>query len=93
MSPRTTEQNKKIRVDRKAAILDAALHVFAEEGYHSASISKVSKMHNIDTHYHKRSISKWHVGVQTKNVCGKPETPLTSSSSSRHRRTYNTDLL
>lgn len=32
-----------MRNDRKAAILDAALHVFAEEGYHSASISKVSK--------------------------------------------------
>lgn len=43
MSPRTPSQYEKIRTDRKAAILDAALHVFAEEGYHSASISKVSK--------------------------------------------------
>ena len=43
MSPRTAEQFEKIRIDRKKAILDAALHVFAEEGYHSASISKVSK--------------------------------------------------
>jgi AcrR family transcriptional regulator len=41
--PRTAAQNKEIRIDRKAKILDAALHVFAEEGYHSASISKVSK--------------------------------------------------
>jgi AcrR family transcriptional regulator len=43
MSPRTKSQNQKIRTDRKAAILNAALSVFAEEGYHSASISKVSK--------------------------------------------------
>jgi len=43
MSPRTEAQFEKIRVDRKKAILDAALHVFAEEGYHNASISKVSK--------------------------------------------------
>lgn len=43
MSPRTKEQFEQIRADRKAAIMDAALHVFAEEGYHSASISKVSK--------------------------------------------------
>ena len=43
MSPRTAAQYEKIRTDRKKAILDAALHVFAEEGYHSASIAKVSK--------------------------------------------------
>lgn len=41
--PKSPAQFEKIRTDRKAAILDAALHVFAEEGYHSASISKVSK--------------------------------------------------
>ncbi|MDX1350990.1 MAG: TetR/AcrR family transcriptional regulator [Putridiphycobacter sp.] len=41
--PRTATQNKEIRTDRRAKILDAALNVFAEEGYHSASISKVSK--------------------------------------------------
>lgn len=41
--PKTPAQFEKIRIDRKAAILDAALHVFAEEGYHSASISKVSR--------------------------------------------------
>lgn len=43
MSPRTEAQNDKIRIDRKKAIMEAALSVFAEEGYHSASISKVSK--------------------------------------------------
>ncbi|MDC1221502.1 TetR/AcrR family transcriptional regulator [Salibacteraceae bacterium] len=43
MSPRTTAQNEIIREERKAQILDAALHVFAEEGYHSASVSKVAK--------------------------------------------------
>jgi AcrR family transcriptional regulator len=43
MSPRTEEQYKQIRTDRRTSILDAALHVFAEEGFHSASISKVSK--------------------------------------------------
>jgi AcrR family transcriptional regulator len=43
MSPRTQEQFEKMRADRKAEILEAALNVFAEEGYHSASIAKVSK--------------------------------------------------
>jgi AcrR family transcriptional regulator len=43
MSPRTTAQNEIIREERKAQILDAALHVFAEEGYHSASVSKVAR--------------------------------------------------
>lgn len=43
MSPRTTKQNEIIREERKAQILDSALHVFAEEGYHSASVSKVAK--------------------------------------------------
>lgn len=41
--PKTEAQNKQIRVDRKAKILEAALHVFAEDGYHAASISRVSK--------------------------------------------------
>jgi AcrR family transcriptional regulator len=43
MAPRTEEQYEEIRGGRKASILDAALHVFGEEGYHSASISKISK--------------------------------------------------
>ena len=41
--PRTAKQFEEIRTDRKKAILDAALHVFSEQGYHNASISKVSK--------------------------------------------------
>ena len=43
MSPKTKDQNEAIRANRRAIILDAALHVFAEEGYHAASISRVSK--------------------------------------------------
>jgi len=42
MSPRTAEQNELIRKKRKEEILDAALHIFAEEGYHSASVSKIA---------------------------------------------------
>ena len=41
--PRTTKQFEDMRTERRVSILEAALHVFAEEGYHSASISKVSK--------------------------------------------------
>lgn len=41
--PRTAEQFKEIRTDRKKAILDAALHVFSEQGYHNTSIIEVSK--------------------------------------------------
>ena len=47
MSPRTAAQNVEIREERKVQILDAALHVFAEEGYHSASVSKVAKRASI----------------------------------------------
>ena len=43
MSPRTSAQFAEIRSDRKQAILDAALEVFASEGYHVASISKIAK--------------------------------------------------
>lgn len=41
--PRSEEQNKKIRENRRQTILDAALHEFAEDGYSSASISKIAK--------------------------------------------------
>lgn len=41
--PKTNKQFKDIRTERREAILDAALNVFAEQGYHAASISKVSK--------------------------------------------------
>ena len=43
MAPRTRKQFEEIRSDRRESILNAALHVFAKEGYHSASISKVSQ--------------------------------------------------
>ena len=43
MSPRTQKQFEEIRKDRRDQLLDAALHIFAEEGYHSASVSKIAK--------------------------------------------------
>lgn len=43
MAPRTSKQYDKIRKDRKEAITDAALHGFAEEGYHAASMSLIAK--------------------------------------------------
>jgi AcrR family transcriptional regulator len=42
MSPRTQKQFEKIRKNRKEAIFDAALHLYAEEGFHAASISKIA---------------------------------------------------
>lgn len=47
MSPRTTQQFEVIRQERRSEILDAALHVFAEEGYHSASVSRIAKKANV----------------------------------------------
>lgn len=41
--PRTQEQFEAIRSERREHILQSALKVFAEDGYHNASISKVSK--------------------------------------------------
>ncbi len=43
MSPRTTEQFEQMRAKRRASILDAALSVFAEEGYHASSVSSIAK--------------------------------------------------
>ena len=43
MSPRTPQQLEQIRMERKKAIMDTALEVFAEYGYESASISKIAK--------------------------------------------------
>ena len=40
--PRTTKQFENMRSERREAILDAALQVFAEQGYHNASISQIS---------------------------------------------------
>ena len=41
--PRTYEQFQEIRDLRKRAIMEAALEVFAGDGYHAASVSKIAK--------------------------------------------------
>lgn len=43
MSPRTPQQLEEIRKDRKQAIMDTALEVFAEHGYETTSISLLAK--------------------------------------------------
>jgi AcrR family transcriptional regulator len=43
MSPRSPEQFAEIREERIHQILDAALHVFAEESYHGASMAGIAK--------------------------------------------------
>lgn len=43
MSPRTEEQFEEIRSTRKLQIMEAALEVFASEGYHKASIAQIAK--------------------------------------------------
>ncbi|MCP4553332.1 MAG: TetR/AcrR family transcriptional regulator [Bacteroidetes bacterium] len=43
MSPRTEKQFKEIRETKKALIVNAAMELFANEGYHPASISKIAK--------------------------------------------------
>jgi len=43
MSPRTKKQLDEIKKDKHGIILNAALIVFSENGYHSASISKIAK--------------------------------------------------
>jgi len=43
MSPRSKQQFADLRKDRRQAILDAALTVFANSGYHSASVSMIAK--------------------------------------------------
>ena len=47
MSPRTEEQYKAIREERKAHIRAVALELFANEGYHGTSISKIAKKADI----------------------------------------------
>lgn len=41
--PRTKEQFEEIRQNRRDQILESALEIFASEGYHSASISKIAQ--------------------------------------------------
>jgi AcrR family transcriptional regulator len=43
MAPRTEQQYEQIREQKKALILRAALKLFADEGFHSTSISKIAK--------------------------------------------------
>lgn len=43
MAPRSPEQFAEIREERRLQILDAALHVFAEDSYHGSSIAAVAK--------------------------------------------------
>lgn len=47
MSPRTEEQFEIIRNERKDRIKQVALELFANEGYHATSISKIAKQANI----------------------------------------------
>ena len=47
MSPRTKEQFEEIREEKKKLITDVALELFANEGYHSTSISKIAKQAGI----------------------------------------------
>lgn len=43
MSPRSPQQFAQIREERKEQILEAALHVFAQDSYHGASMAAVAK--------------------------------------------------
>ena len=43
MSPRTKQQFMSIREEKRSLILGVALELFAEEGYHNASISMIAE--------------------------------------------------
>jgi AcrR family transcriptional regulator len=43
MSPRTAEKYSEMRQSARSRIMDAALEIFAQEGYHPASISKIAR--------------------------------------------------
>ena len=43
MSPRTPEQNKDVREQKKALIMETAMELFAKEGYYTTSINKIAK--------------------------------------------------
>ncbi len=42
MTPRTKTQFREIREERKALIIETALELFADEGYHNTTISKIA---------------------------------------------------
>lgn len=43
MSPRTAAQNEEIREAKRQQIMDAALDLFANEGFHATSIHRIAK--------------------------------------------------
>jgi AcrR family transcriptional regulator len=43
MSPKTKQQNEEIRQERREAIIETALEIFATHGYHGASISMIAQ--------------------------------------------------
>ena len=45
--PRTEKQNEEIRVERKKQIIQSALELFANNGYHNTSISQIAKQAKI----------------------------------------------
>lgn len=47
MSPRTPQKFEEIRGEKKALITQVALELFANDGYHSTSISKIAKQAGI----------------------------------------------
>ncbi len=47
MSPRTAKQFNEIRQEKKQLIMKVGLELFANEGFHSTSISKIAKKANI----------------------------------------------
>ncbi len=47
MSPRTEKQYEQIREQKRGLILETALELFADEGFHSTSISKIAKLAGI----------------------------------------------
>ncbi len=43
MSPRTSKQNAEIRIEKRQQILDTAINLFADSGFHATSISSIAK--------------------------------------------------
>ena len=43
MSPRSAKQFKEIRKEKKDHIMEVALELFAENGFHATSISQIAK--------------------------------------------------